>query len=1107
MKYISVTVLLLFSTLAIQAQNKKKWDVNNPETGIRYKDIEFTASEGTWMCLDVSPDGKTIVFDLLGDIYSMPATGGTATCLRSGLAWEVQPRFSPDGSRILFTSDAGGGDNIWVMNTDGSQSRQITKENFRLLNNAEWIDQDYFVARKHFTSTRSLGAGELWMYHTNGGDGVQLTKRKNDQQDLNEPSVSTDGKYIYFSEDMYGGGYFQYNKNPNTQIFAVRRYNREKGIVEDITGGSGGACRPQISQDGKWLAFVRRQEVKTVLFLLNLETGEEYPVDEQLDKDQQEAWTIFGCYPGFSWADAENIVIWQQGKIFRINAMKTAEAVKNEQKPAASLKTNIPFTCQVKTKVAETQRTPQKVFEEQFTARAIRQATTSPDGKYLFFNAAGKLYRKDLKSGTVSPFPAKNEVITEENNQFEPAVSPDSKRVVFVDWNDESLGRIIMASTDGSGARVISSEKGIFRTPSFSPDGQSVVYRKQGGDDELGFIHSGKPGIYILYLSTGKTSFVTATGENPRFSPDGKRIFVSTGGYLFGGFDKSLRSFDLNGNDEKILTRSKYANQWIPSPDGKWLAFTELHKAFVCAMPMPGQTLDVSGDMGSVPATLVGRDAGYNLHWSADSKQIHYTLGDEYFTINLHERFSFLPGAPDSLPALDTTGIKIGLQLKADKPSGSILFDNARIITCEGDQVFEKGVLLVQDNKIAFAGTKADYQRAGMARPDKVIDCTGKTIMPGMVDAHAHSGNFRYGLSPQKQWEYYANLAYGVTTMHDPSSNSEMVFSQSEMIRSGRMVAPRLFSTGTILYGADGDFKAPVNSLDDARAALRRTKAWGAFSVKSYNQPRREQRQQVMAAAHELGMQVVPEGGSFFAHNMTQIIDGHTTVEHNLPVAPMYQDVVNLWSKTSTHNTPTLIVCYGGLNGEYYWYQNTDVWAKKRLLSFTPRHIIMERSRHITKAPDEEYQNGHILVSKTCKKLQDAGVNINMGAHGQLQGLGAHWELWMLQQGGMSNLQAIRCATINGAKSLGIDAETGSLKTGKLADLIVLDANPLDNIRNSEQIRYVMVNGRLYNPDTMNETGNHDRKRNKFWFEMPGGETGAAGVGHTCSETRCVCGH
>lgn len=251
--------------------------------------------------------------------------------------------------------------------------------------------------------------------------------------------------------------------------------------------------------------------------------------------------------------------------------------------------------------------------------------------------------------------------------------------------------------------------------------------------------------------------------------------------------------------------------------------------------------------------------------------------------------------------------------------------------------------------------------------------------------------------------------------MHDPSVNSEMAFSNAEMLKAGRMVGPRLFSTGTILYGADGDFKAPVNSLDDARIALRRTKAWGAFSVKSYNQPRRDQRQQIIAAARELDMLVVPEGGSFFYHNVNQMVDGHTGVEHNLPVAPLYQDVINLWKNTKTHNTPTLIVNYGGLNGEYYWYQNTDVWKKERLLRFTPRHIVDSRSRHVTKAPEEEYENGHILVSRSCKKLQDAGVNINLGAHGQLNGLGAHWELWMLAQGGMSNMQALRCATINGA--------------------------------------------------------------------------------------------
>ncbi len=343
--------------------------------------------------------------------------------------------------------------------------------------------------------------------------------------------------------------------------------------------------------------------------------------------------------------------------------------------------------------------------------------------------------------------------------------------------------------------------------------------------------------------------------------------------------------------------------------------------------------------------------------------------------------------------------------------------------------------------------------------------------------------------------------------MHDPSVNSEMAFSNAEMLRSGRMTGPRLYSTGTILYGADGDFKAPINSLDDARSTLRRTKAWGAFSVKSYNQPRRDQRQQVIAAARELNMEVVPEGGSFFYHNLTQVVDGHTSVEHNLPVAKIYDDVIQLWSKTKTHNTPTLIVCYGAVSGEYYFYQKEDIWKKQRLLNFTPRHILDERARHRTMIPEEEYENGHILVSKQLKKMQDAGININLGSHGQLQGLGAHWELWMLAQGGMSNMQALRCATLNGARHLGMDKEIGSLAAGKLADLVVLDKNPLENIRHTEAIRYVMVNGRLYDADTLNEIGNYDRKRDKFWFEMPGSQTNGAGMTHSCQEARCVCGH
>lgn len=1137
MKYILSFLLFVLLQSSLFSQEKPKWDVSNPSGGVPYRDVEFSTNEGTWMCLDVSPDGKTIVFDMLGDLYTMPISGGAATCIRSGLAWEVQPRFSPDGSKISFTSDAGGGDNIWYMNVDGSNAKQITKESFQLLNNAEWVDNEYIVARKHFTSTRSLGAGELWMYHLSGGSGIQLTKRKNDQQDLNEPSVSPDGRYIYFSEDMYGGGFFQYNKNPNTQIFAIRRYDRVEGKIEEVTGGAGGACRPQISPDGEWLAFVRRDYTKTVLCVRNMASGLEYPLYDGLDKDQQEAWTIFGCYPGFSWmpkgggqrTNQYEIVIWAGGKFNKIG-LHTAYI---DQKTAGIgdydeffPRAEIPFNCQVKTKVAETLKFQNPVFENEFTARAIRHMATSPSGGTLLFNAAGRLYKKNIPDG--KPELLVNQKYGRMNFgqiqgfdipvlEFEPSFSPDGTEVVFSVWNDIFGGGLWRMNLKTGKLNQVNWDGGIFRNPSFSPDGKEIVFKAEGGDDEMGPARRIKPGIYRINLEENAKEgslkpeyFVADGGDNPRFSPDGKRIFVQTGGSLFGALEKSLKSYDLNGNDEKVHVKSKYAHSFTVSPDGKWLAFIELHKTFVCAFPQIGKTLDLSGDTKALPATAVSRDAGYNLHWSRDAQKLHYTLGDEYFTIDLRDRFAYLPGAPDSLPALPEAGLKIGLNLPTDKPDGTVIFENARIVTMEGDLVIEKGAIVVYQNKIESVETMEAYssRRVKRAAPVKIIDCKGKTIMPGIVDVHAHPGNFRFGLNPQKQWEYHAQLAYGVTTQHDPSVNSEMAFSNAEMLKAGRMVGPRLYSTGTILYGADGDFKAPINSLEDARSTLRRTKAWGAFSVKSYNQPRREQRQQVIAAARELNMLVVPEGGSFFHHNLTQVVDGHTGIEHNIPVAPLYNDVITLWGKTNTHNTPTLIVNYGGLNGEYQWYQNSEVWKKKPLLNFTPKHILDERSRHRTMVPEEEYQNGHILVSKSCKKLQDAGVNINLGAHGQLNGLGAHWELWMIQQGGMSNLQALRCATLNGAKYLGMDQEIGSLKAGKLADLIVLDKNPLENIQNSESIRFVMVNGRLYEAETLNEIGNYDKKRAKFWFEQPGAQTSnGPGMRHTCQEQKCVCGH
>jgi imidazolonepropionase-like amidohydrolase len=495
---------------------------------------------------------------------------------------------------------------------------------------------------------------------------------------------------------------------------------------------------------------------------------------------------------------------------------------------------------------------------------------------------------------------------------------------------------------------------------------------------------------------------------------------------------------------------------------------------------MNGQEMDLDNTSTSVPVSALANDAGINLHWSKDNQQVHWTMGEEYFTNDIKQRFTFLPGSPEKVGEPIAEGVKIGLKAQVDKPEGRIAFTHARLVTMESGQVIENGTLVVHQNKIETIGAASEIT---VPKDAKVYDMTGKTIMPGFIDAHAHVGAFREGLTTQQNWQFYANLAFGVTTAHDPSANTETVFTLSEMVKSGALVGPRLFSTGFILYGAEGDFKAVINTLEDARSSVRRTKAFGANSVKSYNQPRRDQRQQILQAAREESINVVPEGGSTFFHNMSMIMDGHTGIEHNVPIAPLYKDVISLWGASQVGYTPTLIVNYGGLNAEYYWYQKTKVWENEKLLQYTPRGIIDSRSRHRTMVPEEEYENSHILTSQSVADLANAGVKVNLGAHGQLQGLGAHWELWSLQQGGMSNRQVLEAATINGAEYIGAGKDIGSLKVGKFADLIVLDKNPLEDIRNSETIQYTMVNGRLYDTTTMDEIGNEPKARNKFYWE------------------------
>jgi imidazolonepropionase-like amidohydrolase len=733
----------------------------------------------------------------------------------------------------------------------------------------------------------------------------------------------------------------------------------------------------------------------------------------------------------------------------------------------------VPFTAHVEQTVNEAVRFEQKVHTPQFQVKALRNVVVSPDAKRVTYTALGHIYVKDLPSGEPK------RVTKSEAFEYAPRWSADGQWIVHTTWSDADYGRVRVVRPDGTAGRDVVTTAGHYTEPAFSPDGKWIVFRNAGPDGTRGPLYGGSSGIYVVPTDgSSPPKLVREAGSEPSFDSTGKRVFVNDfrqGKAVLVSVGIGDPDSPLSGGDDVVHFQSDNATQIVPSPDGKWVAFAERWHAFVAPFPHTGRPVDLSPAMEGYPTARISQDAGFNLHWSGDSRQVHWSMGPDLFTRDLSKTFTFLDASLASPDQPEAKGTNISFSAAADAPDGAIAFVGGRIITASGDTI-ENGTVVVEGNRITAVGR-------GVAIPAgaKQIDARGKTLMPGIVDVHGHVGGEGDGILAQSSWPLEANLAFGVTTTHDPSNDTETVFSNAELIRAGMKLGPRLFSTGTILYGAETPFKAIVGNYEDALSALRRQKAFGAFSVKSYNQQRRDARQMIIKAARELQMEVVPEGGSLLYMNESMVLDGHTTVEHSLPVPKLYKDVVTLFAKSKTGYTPTLIVGYGGLSGEYYWYQKTNVWENEHLMTFTPREVVDARSRRRTMAPDDDFN--HVLISKGAKQILDAGGSVQLGAHGQLQGLGAHWELWMLQQGGMTTLEAIRCATINGARALGLDKEIGSIEKGKLADLIVMDRNPLEDIRNTETIRMVMLNGRLYDASTLNEIGNHPKARLKLYWE------------------------
>jgi hypothetical protein len=297
------------------------------------------------------------------------------------------------------------------------------------------------------------------------------------------------------------------------------------------------------------------------------------------------------------------------------------------------------------------------------------------------------------------------------------------------------------------------------------------------------------------------------------------------------------------------------------------------------------------------------------------------------------------------------------------------------------------------------------------------------------------------------------------------------------MVRAGEVLGPRIYSTGPGVFWQDG-----IDSEEEAKNVLSRySDYFDTKTIKMYVAAARKGRQYIIMAARELGLMPTTEGSLNIKQNLTETIDGYPGLEHSIPIFPVYDDYVRLFVETGRVYTPTLLVSYGGPWAENYFYSRENPHDDAKLRRFVPHDQVDSRTLRRAQwfRSDQHVFQRH---ASFVRDLVEAGGRAGVGSHGQLQGLGYHWELWAMQSGGLGEHDALRVATLFGAAAIGLDGDVGSIEPGKLADLVVLDANPLDDIRNTNTVRQVMVNGRLYDGDTLDEIYPRLRPLAALWW-------------------------
>ncbi|MEJ6011401.1 amidohydrolase family protein [Novosphingobium aquae] len=1021
--------------------------------------LDYEVSSGTYMSLAVSPDGKTILFDMLGELYALPSKGGRAVPIATGMAFEVQPTFSPDGKWIAYVSDRTGGDNVWIARADGSGARRITEDDDGAVRTSpEWSadGKSVYVSRHRIRLDRY----ELWRHPIDGGKGklVVPIRQKPDAprtawQSTLGVSPSHDGKWLYFARRT-GDLSFE-----DPVPWTVVRRNVATGAEETVIDNTGGReaageayFRPVISPDGKQLAYATRRMAQTTLRVRNLTTGVDRDLGPApLDLMNGAAW--IDLIPRYSFTpDSKAILIAYNGKI--------------ERRPIdGSPLTRIPFKARLQLAVAPSTRIRFREDTGSVRAKMLQGTSPSPDGERVAYAAFGSIYVQPVDGSAALRLPVNGDPASM------PSWSPDGRRITYVTWSEATGGAVWTVPSDGTSTPVRVNDLSAYYThPVFTPDGKTILTLRSSAaarQQSSYLIGSIRAAQLVEIPTQGGNARVIASGQfgqRPHFvaGQPGTTYLMNDNGLIAVDLASgALRAVANVKSDGYYFTEAPRTSDAIRiSPDGKWIAAQAVQQLYV--LPVPADTravINLSAPDG--PARRVTDIGADFFEWRAD-KSLIWTTGN------------WLQTLPDTSAPVPKTHVELIAELPRARPAGSILLRGARALTmANGDKVIDDADILITADRIAAIGPRGSIP---VPQGTPVRELGGKTVTPGFIDDHDHIGTIRRNVISSEDWSLRARLAFGVTTSFDPSTLGIDQIAYQDLLDAGLMIGPRLRSTGPALFSREH-----FQSLDEVRAVLRRYReAWGLRNIKQYRAESRTVRQWIAMASSELGLLPTTEG----SHNpkliLTQLLDGYAGNEHALPIAPFQEDVIKLIAQMRTSYVATLLVNTSGPAAKHYYVAKHDPALDPKVRRFWSPYVIASKlgqrewaSMAASRSP---------VLAADVAKLAEAGALVGMGSHGDDPGVGFHYEMEAHVDGGMPIAAVLHAATAGAAETIGRLDDMGTLEVGKYADLIVFDHDPLADIRNTLSVKQVMRGGQLFDADTLDELWPTERKLPPAWY-------------------------